>query len=197
MSKISIKRISSILIAFVLVLMVVGLLMLYINLAQLNDTSIHSSNTELSDNKIINNVVIIKNGIIENENLIDEFMEKANYKSAEERELNIIQDDTEIKVKYIPGQYAKDMALSNIDEGIYAFTDGTIETRKTVYGYYALIVDGKLKGEYTLFDHSIKRKFLADSIVLYFDAPLIEYISIPEICKYSIESSNYVKWNGI
>lgn len=143
-------------------------------------------------NKILfeDNVVIIKNNEIKNENLIDEFIENAIYSNIESQEINIIQDNTKIKVKYIPGEYAKDSDEKNITMSI---GDGSFESNKKIYGYYSLIIDNEIKGEYPLNSYTIKRNISDNNVTLYFDTPLIEHTTIQEICKYSVETSNYNK----
>lgn len=142
-----------------------------------------------------NNIVIIKNNKIQNENLIDEFIEKAVDTTIESQELNIKQDDVNIKVTYTPGEYAKAMNSQSSEESTNVpLSDGSFESNKKIYGYYTLIVNEEVKGEYPLRSHTIRRTTSSDKIVtLYFDALLIDYISIPEICKYDLDSSNYNK----
>ena len=132
-------------------------------------------------------IVEIKNNIIENEDLIDEFIEKANYTNVEKQELIIKQDEDVIKVTYTPGEYANQYDLkSDGDESDLPQSDGTPESNKTVYGYYTLTINRKIKGEYPLGSHSVKKQISDNEVTVYFDAPLIEYVSIPEICKYNL-----------
>lgn len=145
------------------------------------------STTEYEDN-----TVIIKEYNIDNEELIDNFIEIANYENEERQELNIKQDDKEIKVIYNPGEYAKAKSL-NADNTNIPISDGSAQSNKFAYGYYSLIIDGKNVGEYPLFSHTIKRSISDNIVIVYFDAELIDYSAIPEICRYNIESSNYSK----
>ena len=46
-------------------------------------------------------VVIIKNNKIQNEHLIDEFIEKTDYTKNESQELNILQDNKNIKITFL------------------------------------------------------------------------------------------------
>lgn len=137
--------------------------------------------------------VIIKNKEIKNEELIDEFIEKAIYSNIESQEIEIIQDDTKIKLKYTSGEYAKAIEVGNEERVILPTSDGTYEQNKKVYGYYSLIVEDELKGEYPLGSHLIKRLVNDGNVTLYFDAPLIEYTEMQIICTYSLETSNYSK----
>lgn len=163
----------------------------FIFISKQNDTNtitINSSNTtsleENNENK--KDTIIIKNGRIENEQLIDEFIEEAVITNNENKELNILQDDKKIKVTYTPGEYAEVESARSID-------DGTFESKKKVYGYYTLLVNDEIQGEYPLVGHNIKRSSSNGTIILYFDAPLINYATIPEICRYSLESSGHTR----
>lgn len=175
----------------------IGLSIYYLNKNTKENEINNESNISL-DNEIIDNnqndVVLIKKGKIQNEELINDFIEKAIFTNIENKELNIKQDNTDIKVTYTSGEYAKVMNLKNNGEEVnIPVGDGLHESNKQIYGYYTLIENDKIKGEYPLNSHTIKR-ITADNIVtLYFDAPLIDYVTIPEICKYNLESSNYNK----
>ena len=137
--------------------------------------------------------VIIKNNEIQNEELIDEFIQKAIYSNSVSQEIEIIQDDTKIKLKYTSGEYAKAISAENEERVILPTSDGTYEQNKKVYGYYSLFVNDELKGEYPLGSHLIKRAIDGENVTLYVDAPLIEYTEMQTICKYSLESSDYSK----
>lgn len=137
--------------------------------------------------------VIIKNNEIQNEELIDEFIEKAIYSNIANQEIEIIQDDTKIKLKYTSGEYAKAIAAGNEERVILPTSDGTYEQNKKVYGYYSIIVNDELKGEYPLGSNLIKRVIDDGNVTLYVDAPLIEYVEMQTICTYSLESSSYSK----
>ena len=138
--------------------------------------------------------VIIKNGEIKNEELIDNFLDKTIFSNNENQTINIIQDDTKIRLEYTSGEYAKALANSEDSENIIIPTgDGSTIDNKKIYGYYSLFVNEELKSEYPCISNSIKRVVENNNITLYFDAPLIEYTEIPIICTYSLESSNYTK----
>ena len=173
------KRVLSLIVIFVaLFLIIIGV---FIFMSKPNDTNTNGVNVynNISIEESINNVkdkVIIKNGNIENEQLIDKFIEEAVATNNENRELNIIQDDKNIKVKYTPGEYASGEFIRSSD-----------------YGFYTLLVNDEIQGEYSLFKHTIKRITSNDTVILYFDAPLIDYETIPEICRYNLKSSNYTR----
>ena len=187
----------SVIIIFALsVLAIAGVFVFLTIQNETGNTAINLSNTTpIKDNAISKkDVVIIKNGKIENEQIIDEFIEKTNPANTESKELNILQDDKKIKVTYTSGEYATALLKQREDDdAIIGASDGSFESMKKVYGYYTLLVDDEIKGEYALVDHSIKRVTSNDTVTVYFDAPLIEYETIPEICKYSLKYSNYTR----
>lgn len=191
-------------IILIIIILIAGICFYFNNKNQTQNNEINLVNEDKlqvlvnNESSIINNefsMVIIKNNIIENENLIDDFIEKAIDTNMEEQELNIKQDNTFIKVKYTPGEYAKAYNSNrNQEDGIIVpSSDGSFESNKNVYGYFTLIVDEELKGEYPLGLHTIQRITSENNVTLYFYAPLIDYSTIPEICKYNLDSSNYSK----
>ena len=154
---------------------------------------IRNNKTEISEN---NNIVIIKNNIIQNEELIDEFIEKAIFSNVENQELNIKQDDTNIKVTYTSGEYAKAKALSeknNEESFITPSINSTNSSNKELFGYYTLIVNGEIKGEYDLNPHIIKRRTINNMVILCVDTIFPNRPFVSEICTYTLESSNYSK----
>lgn len=138
-------------------------------------------NEKEDEERAISNIVIIKNGEIQNENLIDEFI---NNSFDEEKELEIKSDDEITKVKYIPREKGMENYVG----------DGTFESNKKIYGYYSLIKNNENIGEYPLSTWYIRKKIKDNQVILRFDMILAEYTSeeeLPQICSYSILSSNY------
>ena len=150
----------------------------------------------ISENEVLQNVVVIKNNQIQNEYLIDEFIEKTDYTKNESQELNILQDDKKIKITYTPGEYAK-IYEQGTDGEVISFNlpldDGSFESRQKIYGYYSLIINDEEPLKFSLIDHHIARTINDNNVVLYFNAPFIEYVEMPNICSYSVESSSYSK----
>ena len=185
----------------VLIILLLGVVIgasIYILNKNIRENEINNESNISSDNEIVDknekDIVIIENGKIQNEELIDEFIEKTIYTNIENQELNIRQDNTNIKVTYTSGEYAKiKSSKKNEEETNIPVGDGSHESNKQIYGYYTLSVNDIVKGEYALGSHTIKRITSDNIVTLYFDAPLIDYATIPEICKYNLESSNYNK----
>ncbi len=187
-----------IIIGFVILLLCSAICFIFINNNKenkKNENGIQNEN-KISEKEIEQDdeIVIINNNNIQNENLIDEFIENTIVTNIENKELNIRQDDTNIKVTYTSGEYAKIKSSKNNEGEVnIPVGDGSKESNKQIYGYYTLSVNDIVKGEYALGSHTIKRITTDNIVTLYFDAPLIDYATIPEICKYNLESSNYNK----
>ena len=154
------------------------------------------SEDEIPQEEISKDIVIIKDNKIQNEYLIDEFMAKTDYTKNESQELNIIQDDEKIKITYTPGEYAKEHQNSTDGETANYTTslgEGSFESRQKLYGYYTLTKNDEEPLKFALLDHHFARIIDGNNVVLYFDAPLIEYVKTNSICSYSVESSDYSK----
>ena len=117
---------------------------------------------------ILDKVVMIKDGKIFNEDIIDNFIEA---KKTDGMELNIIDEDKNICIRYVAPTEPQS------GENGYDIGDGSFATRKKIFGYYILYKDGE-EYEFTDIEHSVARYISDDKVVLYFDAPLIEYIEI-------------------
>lgn len=56
-----------------------------------------------------------------------------------------------------------------------------------------MIINDNEPLKFALQDHHIARIIDDENIIVYFEAPLIDYAEIPSVCSYSIESSDYNK----
>lgn len=151
------------------------------------------NNEQISESK--KDAVIIKNGNIENENLIDEFINSTKMESINTAVLSILEyDDTnnykEIKIEYIPGNYAKRKKEDNTNVTIIStLAEDNHEQEKEEYGYYKLTKDGETS-EFPLDRWWIKRYSNKEQVKLYFDTSA-DVIYFPDICSYNLKSSNY------
>lgn len=152
------------------------------------NSNIEETNGNYDDKDIIpDNVAVIKDGKIYNENIINDFI-KAD--KTEEMELNIVDEGKNISIKFIAPTEPQS------GENGYDIGDGTVETRKKIFGYYVVSMEGEEKQrEFTNIDHRLVKVISNDKVVLCFDAPFIKYISNDylEICKYDLSSSGYSK----
>lgn len=138
-------------------------------------------------------VVVIKDGKINNETLIENFLNKASIDSSEEQTL-IIQEHTskdeyiEKKIKFVPGTYSK-----NTQE------DGTITTNidnmEELYGHYIFTINNDESTSQTFnYKWWPKRNTENGIVSLRFETSPLGFIDVaefPVICSYSLESSNY------
>lgn len=134
------------------------------------------------------NEVVIIDGKIENEDLIDEFF---NNLSEEKAELNIKEDDKNIKIEFIAGQ---NMIVINSEEsGRIDVGDGSFESNKKLYGYYSIYRNGQLSRELPLPTWYLKRVTKDDKVILRFESigEIAHEEDLPVVCEYDLKSSNY------
>ena len=170
----------------------------------MSKTTVDTSNTSIAnenipqEESISNDKVIIKNSNIQNENLIDEFIENTGINSTQGRTLEILEytnnnEYVEKSIEFIPGNYATKVA-----QGLENFTspnhNSTNEEFKEEYGYYKYF-DGKKTDEYTTDSWILDRIIKDNKVEFCINAgPLVELADnsiIPVICSYSVESSKY------
>lgn len=143
------------------------------------------------------NIVVIKNGDVNDESIIEKFINKVNDNSNKEETTLIIReyqsDDKYIEkeLKFTPGT----LAQIKIDENttIVEVPDNP-EEYKEKYGYFTLTVnnDESTAETFDLFYWKLDRMVKDENVVFYFATnAFIEVLEIPEICTYSLESSNY------
>ncbi len=147
-----------------------------------------SNSEQIQEELIEDDEVNIKNGIIKNENLIDEFINLNNEHMGEERTLKIISDNEIILLKYIPGEYDK-MYNNSQNTTVESRVVNTAEEYQNYYGYYELEKDGKTE-KFDKARWQIKRKIDNDKVQLYFNT-YMEIIEVPIICEYNLEGSVY------
>lgn len=147
--------------------------------------------------------VIIKNNQIQNEDLIDEFIQNAINKKDDILEINI--EGQLCKVEFISAkedtkQYNKDGSVTvTIPQYNGEMSEAfDIEYAKKYYGYYKVTYSDGVKEEYSSLAFGIKRMIKDNKVIVYFTivSPTV-YIALTDdlktICEYSLESSNYKK----
>ncbi len=138
-------------------------------------------------------VVVIKDGNINNEILIENFLNSAAINSSEEQNLIIheytSEDEYVIKeLKFVPGTYSE-----NVQE------DGTMTTNidnmEELYGHYIYTINNDESTARTFnYRWWLKRNTENDIVNLRFETSpysLIDVTEFPVICSYSLDSSNY------
>jgi len=131
--------------------------------------------SELEGNKNDENQSIVKivDGKIQNEDLIDEFIEKTS-STKENMSLQIeVDNENQVEVEFIPS------------------SDEDIENR---FGYYLLKRDEK-ETKFSVLDYHIARNTIDETVYLIFDTVLGENKEDPMalICSYDLDSSSYKK----
>ena len=137
-------------------------------------------------------VVVIKDGKINNETLIENFLNKAAIDSSEEQTL-IIQEHTsedeyvEKKIKFIPGvisdKTSEDKANDSVEE-----LEKALEEQ---YGHFVYTINNDESTAKTFnYKWNLKRNTENGVVRLRFET-FMDVAEFPIICSYSLESSNY------
>ena len=145
-------------------------------------------------------IVIIENGNIQNENKLDEFMDKANNNEASILQIHAISNEKtdNIQLEFVPGRVETFSEELNTEETNTVNMQvpssiATAEEYEEVYGYYKVTVNDEETGRYDGWRWQMKR-ITKDNIVQVIMEPfLIEVTDLPVICEYSLESSSYEK----
>ena len=140
--------------------------------------------------------VIIENGNIQNENKLDEFMDKANNREASILQIHAISGEKtdNIKLEFVPGKIEEfNTEETNTVNVQVPSSAATAEEYQEAYGYYKITVNDTETGRYDGLRWQMKR-ITKDNIVQVIMEPfLIEVTEFPVICEYSLESSSYEK----
>ena len=137
-------------------------------------------------------VVVIKDGKINNENLIENFLNKVSIDSTEEQTLiiqeHISEDEyVEKKIKFVPGmvsnETAEDRANASVEE-----LERALEEQ---YGHFVYTVNNdEITAKTFNYRWWLKRHTEDGTVTLRFET-YKDVTEFPEICSYSLESSNY------
>ncbi|MGN1300948.1 MAG: hypothetical protein ACI4U9_00185 [Clostridia bacterium] len=132
--------------------------------------------------------VIITDGKIENENLIDDFINETSIDTL--KKLNILLkengSETNIQITFVPREINQenDIITEHIPE--------TAEDYQKEYGYYIFSINGEEKARYDTIRWKIERITTDGKVTLCFTSRA-EVTEFPEICEYDLEGSNYVQ----
>ncbi len=152
------------------------------------------SDTENSDNN--KDIVIIQDGKIQNENLLNDFIEKANNKETAALQVNnILNENTEtIKLEYVAGENAINNIISEnvtVTSNVLS-KEATTEDYQKHYGYYKMTKNDK-EEKFDDLHWEVKRKTTENTVQVIFYGYLLELTEIPVICEYDLDSSLYQK----
>ncbi len=148
-------------------------------------------------NEIVTNVIELKNGNINDEAIIEKFIEETNSDTIDEKTLIIRnysyneESYSEEILRFIPY-----IAKCKEDEDILNESD--YDEFKKQQGKFTIEIGNFKKNvtfEFSAFDYELKRKVEDGVVIFYLKAnhTLVDGPLEHEICKYSLESSNYKK----
>lgn len=150
-------------------------------------------NKKGNEEEALKDTVIITDGKIENENLIDEFINDTSKDT--ERVLKIVErhdgNETNIQITFIP----KEEKISQEDDenmivNMTAQIPETEEDYQKEYGSYIFSINGEEKSRHNALRWQIKRATKDDKVKLYFYS-IADVTEFPTICEYDLEGSNY------
>lgn len=213
------EKIKILCLALIILAIIMGILILTQN-GETTSKNIVASNTnetiqsepKVEDEPKITDAVIVKNGDIQNENLIEDFINNTGISFAEEKILKVYVYSNETEyiektLKFVPGTSAKAAKANEgrpLSEGNLVTVeipnhDSTYEEFKEYYGYYEFN-DGEQTTEYRVDNWILERRLMEGDAqngeVRFQIGPdpfteLAEYSDIPIICSYSVKSSGY------
>lgn len=155
----------------------------------------YEDNNENDNVEITSNIVKIKNGKINDEKIIENFLKEVGTDTIDEKKL-IIQEYynesqyNESVLKFIPyiAKCKEDEETENSSYEEFKKEQGTFSFKTGDSQHY-------VTSEFSAFDYELKRKVEEEKVIFYLKAnnTLVDGPSEHEICKYSLESSNYKK----
>ena len=143
-------------------------------------------------------VMLIEEGKIQNENLLDTFIEKANENQAVTLQIDMISNGNTntIKLEYVPSENEQtknvDSTLNSI--AIAPDVQWTAEDYQKNYGYYKM-TKNDTEEKYDNLRWRIKRQTTGNTVQVIFSTDYFKFdlLEIPVICEYNLDSSSYKK----
>lgn len=146
-----------------------------------------------------NSIITIEDGNIQNENLLDSFIENTNNKQNAKLQIDVISNgNTEtINLEYIVGEnYINYSENQNSTKNMSApDKNWTWDEYKKYYGYYKLTKNGT-EESYDDYHFDIIRQTSGNIVSVIFYSELLDVIDIPLIFEYNLDSSEYEKIYG-
>ena len=187
-----------------LIITIIGILVLIcivtilLNINNRENAYIASDNS--NQESMYTDKVVINNGKIQNENLIDEFMNNVKIAKFSNDEKNYdyvelkIQTNDNIVLRYYLGSNDKTTMSENGSKAMKVASDpNNNEELCEIDGYYLLTKNGNEIAKLNSLNYYLVRKTDNDNVILClknWDAKNMNYTTI---CNYSLESSNYVQ----
>ena len=144
-----------------------------------------------------NDIMIIEDGKIQNENLLDVFIENVNNKNSSTMQIEIISNgntDT-VKLEYVLGENDKNNDSSSDNVAVNSIApdkDWTYTDYQKYFGYYKMTKNNK-EEKFDDFHWDIKRETEGNTVQVIFNSYLLDLADIPIICEYNLDSSLYEK----
>ena len=193
------KKVLIILGIIIVLLLIICGIVFYINYNNVSNNELPISTVESSDDTTVNNnIIIIKDGKIQNENLLDTFIESSNNKEASTLKIEVTSNENTdaITLEYVPGEnYTKqnDNSLANSTVIINGPNrEFTYEDYQKYYGYYKMTKNNN-EEKYDDLHWDIKRLTNGNTVQVIFSSYLVDLAEIPVICEYDLDSSSYTK----
>lgn len=151
------------------------------------------------DENTESNIAIIRDGNIEDESIIENFINKVNNNTDKKeivlniREYNSDKEYIEKELKFIPGTITNS---ESIDENttVTDIIPDTSEEAKKLFGYYSLTTNNgeNVNETFSAYYWKLKRNIEENIVKFRFESVgLIQVTEFPVICSYSLDSSNY------
>ncbi len=193
------KRKILIILGIIVLLLIICGLVFCIDYENVSNNELPISNVESSDDITINNdIIIIKDGKIQNENLIDTFIEKSNNKQTTNLEIDVTSSENTdvIKLEYVPAEKDENQN-DNSSSNSTVIINGpnqefTYEDYQKYYGYYKMTKNEK-EEKFDALHWNIKRLTDGNTVQVIFNSNTIDLAEIPVICEYNLDSSLYEK----
>lgn len=150
------------------------------------------------NNDTNNDFIIIEDGKIQNENLLDTFIENSKNKQSSTLQINSISNENaeRIILEYVPGE--NDLKNENLSENttvnsIAPDKDWSYEDYQKYYGYYKMTKNDK-EETFDGYRWGIKRQTDENTVqVIFFNYTFMDLAEIPVIFEYNLDSSLYEK----
>lgn len=155
----------------------------------------YEENNENDDVEISFNIVKIKNGKINNEDIIEKFLEEVNKDTIDEKKLIIQEYYSESQYNESVLKFVPYIAKCKEDEEIEETSYEEFKKEQGMFSFKTGDSEHNVTLEFNAFDYRLKRK-AEDGVVTFYlkaNSTLVEGPEMQEICKYSLESSNYKK----
>ena len=193
------KRKILIILGIIVLLLIICGLVFYIKYNNVSNNELSISNVDsLDDITTSNDIIIIMDGKIQNENLIDTFIENANNKQATNLEIDVTSNENTdiIKLEYVPAEkYEKQNDNSSSNSTVIINgpnQEYTYEDYQRYYGYYKM-TKNETEEKFDALHWNIKRLTDGNTVQVIFNSNTIDLAEIPVICEYNLDSSLYEK----